>query len=58
MVMAINIYGFQSQEGTWVLYGTLLFASFLNTAAVFQCSGFQLLSFKGNYRVRHFLISG
>ena len=46
MVMAINIYGFQSQEGTWVLTGSLLFASFLNTAAVFQCSGCQLLSWE------------
>lgn len=58
MVTAINIYGFQSQEGTWVLTGTLLFASFLNTAADFRCSAFQRLSFKGKYRVRHFLISG
>lgn len=41
-----------------MLTGSLLFASFLNTAAVFQCSGCQLLSFKGKYCVRHFLISG
>ena len=58
MVTAVNMHGFQSQEGTWALTGSPPVPSFLNAAADFQCSGVQLLRFKGKYRVRHFLISG